>query len=152
MGPISSSRQLLAILIFMGALFSCITDKVSSTNADSISPTTDRKHRNPRIFFPLTTSTSTVTYTADIWTVCFRTSTGTLTACNRKKRMINRLLNTDDDVIPSKTGQYDIDEKDDLLDDIVDGGIKDAGEDDLQERAARFLLYWTTITKTTSIT
>ena len=41
---------------------------------------------------------------------------------------------------------YDIDEdEDDLLDDVIDGGIKDA--DDLDDRAARFLLYWTTITK-----
>ena len=38
-------------------------------------------------------------------------------------------------------------DEDDLLDDVIDGGIKDAEGDDLDDRAARFLLYWTTITK-----
>ena len=43
---------------------------------------------------------------------------------------------------------YGTDEdKDDLLDDVIDGGIKYAEDDDLDDRAARFLLYWTTITK-----
>ena len=41
---------------------------------------------------------------------------------------------------------FDEDE-DDLLDDVIDGGMKDAEGDDLDDRAARFLLYWTTITK-----
>ena len=42
----------------------------------------------------------------------------------------------------------DIDEdEEDLLDDVIDGGMKDAEGDDLDDRAARFLLYWTTITK-----
>ena len=90
--PRSFSNQLPAILIFMSALLSCILDKVNSTNVNSINPETGKKYtfcidgikfcwmhkifsprvRNPKIFFPLTTSTSTVTYTADIWTVCFR--------------------------------------------------------------------------------
>ena len=38
-------------------------------------------------------------------------------------------------------------DEDDLLDDVIDGGINDAEVDDLDDRAARFLLYWTTITK-----
>ena len=43
---------------------------------------------------------------------------------------------------------YDSDEdEEDLLDDVIDGGMKDAEGDDLDDRAARFLLYWTTITK-----
>merc|ERR1712241_1454730 len=42
--------------------------------------------RNPRIFFPLTTSTSTVTATeANLWTVCFVSST-TLGVCSGRKR------------------------------------------------------------------
>ena len=38
-------------------------------------------------------------------------------------------------------------DEEDLLDDVIDGGINDAEGDDLDDRAARFLLYWTTITK-----
>ena len=55
--------------------------------------------RNPRIFFPLTTSTSTITYTADIWTVCFRSSTTALTVCNRKKRMVDTMIGAAEDEI-----------------------------------------------------
>ena len=50
--------------------------------------------RNPRIFFPLTTSTSTVTETeGNLWTVCFRKST-TLGVCNKRRR--RRMLLDDD--------------------------------------------------------
>merc|ERR1719481_1973690 len=44
--------------------------------------------RNPRIFFPLTTSTKTATTTAGVTTNCIYTA-ATLTACSgRRRRMI----------------------------------------------------------------
>merc|ERR1719220_2121838 len=49
--------------------------------------------RNPRIFFPLTTSTKTATTTGSV-TLCMVTTT-TLIACKRKRRMV--LMDGEDD-------------------------------------------------------
>merc|ERR1719400_18098 len=45
--------------------------------------------RNPRIFFPLTTSTKTATATGSV-TLCMVTQSTGLTACGRKRRMGRR--------------------------------------------------------------
>merc|ERR1712083_793853 len=54
--------------------------------------------RNPRIFFPLTTSTKTATTTGSV-TLCMVTTT-TLIACKRKRRMV--LMDGEDDAEVSR--------------------------------------------------
>merc|ERR1719281_2442104 len=75
------------LLLFMS--FLCIASERANfgeANEQPSNPATEKSIRNPRIFFPLTTSTSTVTYTASIWTVCYRTTNTAVTVCGKRKR------------------------------------------------------------------
>merc|ERR1712218_250229 len=108
--------------------------------------------RNPRIFFPLTTSTKTATTTGSV-TLCMVTTT-TLIACKRKRRMV--LMDGDDDaevsriqpslVEPALEGDDDEEEEyTDIQGDLVDP----QGE---LSRNPRFMVYWTTIVSTSYTT
>lgn len=123
--------------------------------------------RNPRIFFPLTTSTSTVTKTANVWTVCFRSTTTSVTACGRKKRMIAEVLGDLDQTViqPSDSLrlywasliyqtkiQYFILVRENGAERDIDSLIEDGIDEDADNsRDPRFMIYWTTIV-TTSFT
>ena len=57
--------------------------------------------RNPRVFFPLTTSTSTITATeANLWTVCFVSSTSLGVCSGRKRRNVIQDLTEDLNIDP----------------------------------------------------
>ena len=125
--------------------------------------------RNPRIFFPLTTSTSTVTKTANVWTVCFRSTTTAVTTCGRKKRMITEVLEDIDQLViqPSDSLrlyilsllliyqtqiQYFILVRENGAERDIDSLIEDGIDEDADDsRDPRFMIYWTTIV-TTSFT
>merc|ERR1719362_2554468 len=83
--------------------------------------------RNPRIFFPLTTSTKTATTTGSV-TLCMVTTT-TLIACKRKRRMV-------------------LMEEEEYTD--IQGDL--AGHQSELSRNPRFMVYWTTIVKTSYTT
>merc|ERR1711997_109502 len=108
--------------------------------------------RNPRIFFPLTTSTKTATTTGSV-TLCMVTTT-TLIACKRKRRMV--LMDGDDDaevsriqpslVEPALEGDDDEEEE---YTDIQGDLFNPQGE---LSRNPRFMVYWTTIVSTSYTT
>merc|ERR1719458_2183503 len=110
--------------------------------------------RNPRIFFPLTTSTKTATTTGSV-TLCMVTTT-TLIACKRKRRMV--LMDGEDDaevsriqpslVEPTLDGDEDDKEEEEYTD--IQGDL--AGHQSELSRNPRFMVYWTTIVKTSYTT
>merc|ERR1711997_1032339 len=110
--------------------------------------------RNPRIFFPLTTSTKTAT-TAGSVTLCMVTTT-TLIACKRKRRIV--LMDGEDDaevsriqpslVEPALEGDDDEEEEEEYTD--IQGDL--AGHQSELLRNPRFMVYWTTIVKTSYTT
>merc|ERR550525_1792608 len=110
--------------------------------------------RNPRIFFPLTTSTKTATTTGSV-TLCMVTTT-TLIACKRKRRMV--LMDGEDDaevsriqpslVEPPLDGDEDDKEEEEYTD--IQGDL--AGHQSELSRNPRFMVYWTTIVKTSYTT
>merc|ERR550525_2010487 len=110
--------------------------------------------RNPRIFFPLTTSTKTETTTGSV-NLCMVTTT-TLIACKRKRRMV--LMDGEDDaevsrihpslVEPPLDGDEDEKEEEEYTD--IQGDL--AGHQSELSRNPRFMVYWTTIVKTSYTT
>merc|ERR1719400_2590960 len=107
--------------------------------------------RNPRIFFPLTTSTKTATTTGSV-TLCMVTTT-TLIACKRKRRMV--LMDGDEDAEVSRIQpslvESPLDGDDDEEEEYtnIQGDLIDQSE---LSRNPRFMVYWTTIVKTSYTT
>merc|ERR1711936_538761 len=108
--------------------------------------------RNPRIFFPLTTSTKTATATGSV-TLCMVTQSTGLTACGRKRRMVRMDGDEDADVTKIRPSliepAFDGEEEEDMFDDIQ-GDL--AGRENDLARNPRFMVYWTTIVKTSYTT
>merc|ERR1711978_364965 len=89
-----------SILIFLSSL-------QSAQSSNVVGRVVEQDHqlvRNPKVFFPLTTSTATATTTPVLATTCYYT-TATLVACKkRKKRMVTNMiegLDKESDIIPS---------------------------------------------------
>merc|ERR1719330_1694572 len=90
------------ILIFLTSLQSAQSSNVVGRVVEQ-----DRQLvRNPKVFFPLTTSTATATTTPVLATTCYYT-TATLVACKkRKKRMVTDVIegfDKESDIIPSSS-------------------------------------------------
>merc|ERR1719458_113158 len=127
---------------------------VAQKNEEKVPVLVDRTStliRNPRIFFPLTTSTKTATTTGSV-TLCMVTST-TLIACKRKRRMV--LMDGEEDAEVSRIqpslveSAPDGDEDEEEFTDIQGDLIEHQGE---LSRNPRFMVYWTTIVKTSYTT
>merc|ERR1712083_943906 len=98
--------------------------------------------RNPKVFFPLTTTTVKATTTLAVYTNCFYT-TATLLACGKRKRrmVLEDMIAGDEkiaDIKPDSTALTDWEE--------------DEVEEDEADREGKFMLYWTTVTKTSYAT
>merc|ERR1711894_29192 len=132
-------------------------EDVAQKNEEKVPVLVDRTStmiRNPRIFFPLTTSTKTATTTGSV-TLCMVTTT-TLIACKRKRRMV--LMDGEDDaevsriqpslVEPPLDGDEDDKEEEEYTD--IQGDL--AGHQSELSRNPRFMVYWTTIVKTSYTT
>merc|ERR1711971_19982 len=109
--------------------------------------------RNPRIFFPPTTSTKTATTTGSV-TLCMVTTT-TLIACKRKRRMV--LMDGEDDAEVSRIQPSLVESALDGEDDEKEEEYTDiqgdlAGHQSELSRNPRFMVYWTTIVKTSYTT
>merc|ERR1719150_1977461 len=72
-------------------------DQAAEEKVPIIVDKTSTMIRNPRIFFPLTTSTKTATATGSV-TLCMVTQSTGLTACGRKRRMVTMDGDEDADV------------------------------------------------------
>merc|ERR1712037_544207 len=109
--------------------------------------------RNPRIFFPLTTSTKTATTTGSV-TLCMVTST-TLIACKRKRRMV--LMDGEEDaevsrIQPSLVESAPDGDEDEDEEEFTDIQGDLSGEQSELSRNPRFMVYWTTIVSTSYTT
>merc|ERR1711936_501415 len=104
-------------------------EDVAQKNEEKVPVLVDRTStmiRNPRIFFPLTTSTKTATTTGSV-TLCMVTTT-TLIACKRKRRMV--LMDGEEDaevsriqpslVEPALDGDEDEGEFTDIQGDLIE--------------------------------
>merc|ERR1712004_346858 len=128
-------------------------DQAAEEKVPIIVDKTSTMFRNPRIFFPLTTSTKTATATGSV-TLCMVTQSTGLTACGRKRRMVRMDGDEDADVTkirpsliePALDGE---EEEEDMFDDIQ-GDL--AGLENDLARNPRFMVYWTTIVKTSYTT
>merc|ERR1711990_227531 len=162
MGSSKMNRMDAAFLVLLLA-FALPLKVVQSTEVTDVAQITGEKVpvlveqtssviRNPRIFFPLTTSTKTATTTGSV-TLCMVTTT-TLIACKRKRRMV--LMDGDDDAEVSRIQpslvepvlEGDNDEEEEYTD--IQGDLIDPqGE---LSRNPRFMVYWTTIVSTSYTT
>merc|ERR1711894_540291 len=109
--------------------------------------------RNPRIFFPLTTSTKTATTTGSV-TLCMVTST-TLIACKRKRRMV--LMDGEEDaevsrIQPSLVESAPDGDEDEEEEEFADIQGDLSGDQSELSRNPRFMVYWTTIVSTSYTT
>merc|ERR1719151_391182 len=127
-------------------------DDVAQKNEEKVPVLVDRTStliRNPRIFFPLTTSTKTATTTGSV-TLCMVTST-TLIACKRKRRMV--LMDGEEDAEVSRIQPSLVESAPDGVEDEEEEEFADI-QGDLSElsRNPRFMVYWTTIVSTSYTT
>merc|ERR1719362_2426684 len=109
--------------------------------------------RNPRIFFPLTTSTKTATTTGSV-TLCMVTTT-TLIACKRKRRMV--LMDGEEDaevsrIQPSLVESAQDGDEDEEEEEFADIQGDLSGDQSELSRNPRFMVYWTTIVSTSYTT
>merc|ERR1712218_278893 len=141
---------LLAIALPLKVVQSTEVTDVAQITGEKVPVLVDRTSsliRNPRIFFPLTTSTKTATTTGSV-TLCMVTTT-TLVACKRKRRMV--LMDGEEDAEVSRIQPS-------LVESALDGDEDEEEETpeeftDIQgdlighqgERNPRFMVYWTTI-------
>merc|ERR1712218_570068 len=135
---------LLAIALPLKVVQSTEVTDVAQITGEKVPVLVDRTSsliRNPRIFFPLTTSTKTATTTGSV-TLCMVTTT-TLVACKRKRRMV--LMDGEEDAEVSRIQPS-------LVESALDGDEETPEEfTDIQgdlighqgERNPRFMVYWT---------
>merc|ERR1719151_323427 len=131
-------------------------DDVAQKNEEKVPALVDRTStliRNPRIFFPLTTSTKTATTTGSV-TLCMVTST-TLIACKRKRRMV--LMDGEEDaevsrIQPSLVESAPDGDEDEEEEEFADIQGDLSGDQNELSRNPRFMVYWTTIVSTSYTT
>merc|ERR1712110_329983 len=129
---------------------------VAQKNEEKVPVLVDRTStliRNPRIFFPLTTSTKTATTTGSV-TLCMVTST-TLIACKRKRRMV--VMDGEEDaevsrIQPSLVESAPDGDEDEEEEEFADIQGDLSGDQSELSRNPRFMVYWTTIVSTSFTT
>merc|ERR1712083_849465 len=100
--------------------------------------------RNPKVFFPLTTTTVK--------------ATTTLVACGKRKRrmVLEDMIAGGEkiaDIKPDSTALTDWEEDEvEAEEPEIDSILRDDLEEDETDREGKFMLYWTTVTKTSYAT
>merc|ERR1712115_12639 len=158
-----SGRMFRMLLVLTTPCILILSNFLNSAQAENVVGTVVEQQtqlvRNPRIFFPLTTSTAKATTTHSSYTNCFYT-TATLVACKKRKRrlVLEDMIDgysKDSDITPSSSeaeSSLDIDdlEEEDTNKESpeIESILRDDVVDDPTTRVGKFMLYWTTVVKT----
>merc|ERR1719312_23858 len=139
-------RMMMSMLLV--SLVSC--SSAENIPAGTIISAQSTSVRNPRIFFPLTTSTKTATTTAGVTTNCIYTA-ATLTACSgRRRRMIvDDGIEEAHELLPDNASRT---EEGFDADTDIESILREEWEEEESNRDPRFMIYWTTIVKTSYTT
>merc|ERR1712083_744688 len=157
MGNLSAREEVTGGAVML--LTSCVLISLNSALAQNVVGTVVEQQsqlvRNPKVFFPLTTTTVKATTTLAVYTNCYFT-TATLVACGKRKMLLEDMIAGDEkvaDIKPDSTALTDWEEDEvEAEEPEIDSILRDDLEEDETDREGKFMLYWTTVTKTSYAT